>query len=96
MRKSKKKIIPAKRDAILSLQFYRDKEGTPNFLVTSNPESDNDRVNLFTGVDELIFARNLALDNSMSIKELTFLCSFFERVRYELQLIVGLDKEKKA
>ncbi len=73
----------AKIFAILSLQFYRDKQGTPNFLVTANPRKDGEYA--FTGVDKLIFAKEIARSELVSKEELLFLCKFFETVRKELE-----------
>jgi len=78
----KKKILYAKPKALLSLQFYRDKDHTPNFLITSNPEQEGR--DIFTGIDRLIFAQNLTESPLVSAGELIFLCDFFDAVRREL------------
>jgi len=78
---SKKKKIAARRYADLSFQFYRDKEGTPNFLITRN-ESDDGRP-FYTAIDTYIFAGDLVNSALINIKDLAFLCDFFEKARAE-------------
>ena len=63
-------------NAELSLQFYRDKEGTPNFMVTSNLDDNNWPM---TGVDLLIFARNFADDGLVDKKHKLEICRLFRK-----------------
>lgn len=78
MRKKTKKPNAAKRYANLSMQFWRDKEGTPNFTVTYNPLKGDKY--LFTPVDGMIFAENLVKSNLIKPKDLHVLRSFFSEV----------------
>lgn len=89
MREIKKKKLSARRYADLSLQFYRDKEGTPNFLITSNEQEEGKT--FCTGVDSYIFARNLVNSNLICLSDLAFLCDFFDRARKEA--LMKLDKQ---
>lgn len=87
---SKKKITyPARRDAELSFQFYRNKDGAPNFLLTSNPAVDGK--DFCTGIDKLIFAENLVNSPLVSINEIAWLCDFFDRVRTEVKAKINKD-----
>lgn len=75
---------PAKRKATLSLQFWKDKKGTGQFTVTSNPVKD--KLNLFPGlIDSYIFAKELVRCRFIDREELLELCDFFDKVRKELQ-----------
>lgn len=75
----KKKIFKALLNAELSFQFYRDKMGTPNFLITCNPQKEGR--DFHTGIDRIIFAENLINSGTCSVSELVFLCDFFDEVR---------------
>lgn len=77
-----KKYYKAKVNADLSLQFYRDNEGTPNFLITCNPPVDGK--DFHTGLDTIIFAENLIDSGRCSINELLFFCKLFDIVRAKL------------
>lgn len=82
--------------AILSLQFTRDKDGTPEFVITSNMEDEaRDSVNIFTGVDELMFARNLVRASNCTARELAFLCKFFRHVEKEMELMLPAKEAVK-
>lgn len=86
MKKKTKNPTAAKRYANLSLQFWRDKEGTPNFTVTYNPLKGDKY--LFTPVDGMIFAENLVKSNLIQQKDLHVLRSFFN----EVTKILGTEK----
>lgn len=80
-KQNKKRHYPL-REAELSLQFYRDKNGTGNFLITSNPEIEGK--DFCSGMDAYIFARNLVGSPLVSFAELKFFCDFFDEVRKRL------------
>lgn len=81
--------IPAKRNALISLQFYRDKSGKPNFLITCNEESEN----LFNGLDKSLplFAAGLVESNRLNSKELRLLCELFKEVELQLDRIKAVS-----
>ncbi len=83
----KRKPIAAKRFALLSLQFWKDKDGTPSLLVTSNPEENGK--NIFSsewGVNSGVLARQLVKDNTLlGDQEKRWLVDFFEQVRAYLK-----------
>ena len=81
MRDRKKKYLLARPKAEFSLQFWRDKQGTPNFTITSNPTEEGK--DFCTGIDEYIFARNLIESGQFSDTELNFLVRFFNKVKKE-------------
>lgn len=78
----KEKRVRARAYADLSLQFYRDKEGTPNFLITSNKTEKP----LHTGIDTLIFAKSMAESDQVSASEFVWFCDFFRKVSEELAI----------
>lgn len=78
-----KKVYRAKSVAELSLQFYRDREGTPNFLITCNPSVEGK--DFCTGIDVIIFAENLIDSGRCSVNELMFFCKMFDIVRAKLE-----------
>lgn len=82
MEKQKPKFA-ARRYAELSFQFYRDGDGTPNFLITSNPKDEGK--DFCTGVDKWIFAQNLVSNNLLSFNELMWLCEFFDTVKNKIK-----------
>lgn len=79
----KKKKYYAKPLADLSLQVWRNKEGTPVFTITSNPRKDGE--DFCTGIDQYMFSRCLTRDPRISINELIWFCDFFDKVRQELK-----------
>lgn len=78
-----KKLLAARRYADLSLQFYRNKEGTPGFSITSNLQPDSRK--FCTSIDQSIFAQNLVECELLSISDVAFLCDFFDLVRLRIK-----------
>ena len=60
-----KKYFYPKRKALLSLQFYRDKNNVLNFMYTVN-EGDLCKNGFLGGIDWLIFGEKFALNNNMT------------------------------
>lgn len=92
MSRPKNKKYPARRYALLSLQYDRDPQGTSRLTVTSNPENEEDIKNVFHSMDKYVIARQLVRQSCVNATELSFLCEFFDEVRRELQLLVGPAK----
>ena len=83
MSTKKTKYWYPKKQAELSFQVWRDANGTRNFTVTSNPADPCP--DLTEGCDKYIFARNLIETNTVSFKELAWLCDFFNTVKSLMQ-----------
>lgn len=84
----KKKYFKPLQKAELSLQFTRDAEGTPKFVITSNPKKNGEP--FCTGIDALIFAKNFIDNDLTDLKEKQFLCAFFANVKNYL------DKQEES
>jgi len=90
----KKKYFLARPRAEFSLQFWRDKQDTPNFAITSNPAEDGK--DFCTGIDELIFARNFIESGKFSDTEIAFLARFFNKIRKEQEEREAKKKLRKV
>lgn len=72
----------ARRDAILSIQFYRDKEGTPAMLISSNPEPEKEAREFSS--NSFLFARNLINCELLCFRDLVNLIQMFEYAKKEM------------
>ena len=83
----KTKMIKAKENALLSLQFYRDRNGTLGFLITSNLSEKENLKGAGASMDFYIFSGNFAECNLLDLEQKQLICKMFERANVKIKEI---------
>lgn len=79
-KKEKRKVLSARREAIISIQIYYNKENVPCLQITTNPQTEEQKKNNWT-FSSYLFAKELVGCDNISFDELTNLISMFLRAK---------------